>query len=743
MEAGAVPHGRPFRQTSSAKHFPASPVEQVAALTYQPAIFQGGTSIAAVLNYLAVVHGTMNRTSRLLLICLLLVPACTQGQQLAIDSLLRQLPLKGPDTGRVNLLNKVSWMFWETGQYDSTYAYATAAKDLAARLDFQIGIAQAYNELGLVQEYRGDLAGALDNYSSALAAARLSGSAVMAANCYTNIGILQQKQGDYAGAYGNYAAAMDIYTEAGNEKGIAISHINLGYVNSLQGNYPEALDHYYAALKIQNRLGNQRSIADIYTNIGIIHFRRKNYTEALKDHEAALAIRQRIDDREGMAINHSNLGMVYQGQGEYGQALEHYQEALALDRAIGNARGIANDHANIGGVYAAQGNSQEAMGYLQTALQLNDDIGDQRGVCGTYLALGAVSLDLHKPREARTYFGEALRIGRSTNAKEDLKSAYQGLAMADSALGDPGAALENYKLYALYKDSLFNEENTRKLTQATMAYEFGKQALADSLNHAAEQRTMGAQLEREKTVRNAVIALALALAAGGGLWLWADRKRRKERFHKEVAELETQVLRTQMNPHFIFNALNSINAYVQRNDRDGASVFLSRFARVMRGVLENSRYPEITLEDDLRTLRGYMDLERLRLDGKFDYTIRVDPALDPSQVMVPPLAVQPLVENAIWHGLAHKDGQGHITMDIRLHGNHLSWSVEDDGTGRQAVAEAPAETGPNGKKTSMGMAITRNRLALLHKQYGGPVGLRYEEVPQGTRAVVDLPVIPA
>jgi LytS/YehU family sensor histidine kinase len=271
--------------------------------------------------------------------------------------------------------------------------------------------------------------------------------------------------------------------------------------------------------------------------------------------------------------------------------------------------------------------------------------------------------------------------------------------------------------------------------------------LADSLNHVAEQRSMGTKLEQQKTLRNGALAFAALLAVGGGLWWRSDRNRRKERFHKELAELETQVLRTQMNPHFIFNALNSINAFVQQNDRDRASAYLSKFAQVMRGVLENSRHAEVSLEDDLQVLRGYLDLERLRMDGKFEYTITLGPDIDPRQVLVPPLTVQPLVENAIWHGLAKKNGPGHITLEVNRQADHLSWSVEDDGVGRaldNAKQSAPDATAQGqGKKTSLGLAITRSRLALLQQQYGGRASLRYEPVTCGTRAVVDMPLIPA
>ena len=211
--------------------------------------------------------------------------------------------------------------------------------------------------------------------------------------------------------------------------------------------------------------------------------------------------------------------------------------------------------------------------------------------------------------------------------------------------------------------------------------------------------------------------------------------------------LETQALRSQMNPHFIFNALNSINAFVQGNDPDMASTYLSKFARVMRLVLENSRHAEVPLASDLEALRGYLDLERKRMRDKFDYTIDIDPGIDPSEVMVPPLVVQPFVENAIWHGMAGKEGTGHITLRVQQKGEQLLWIIEDDGVGRnahQAMKEAnesgPAENTAQMKKTSLGTAITRARLDLVQKQYGGKAGWNYVDTPTGTRVEVDMPM---
>ncbi|MBK8228389.1 MAG: histidine kinase [Flavobacteriales bacterium] len=199
------------------------------------------------------------------------------------------------------------------------------------------------------------------------------------------------------------------------------------------------------------------------------------------------------------------------------------------------------------------------------------------------------------------------------------------------------------------------------------------------------------------------------------------------------------MLRTQMNPHFIFNALNSINSYVQENERDLASGFLTKFARLMRLVLENSRYNEVPLEQDLDALRLYIELEQVRTNGKFDYSIEVDAAIDQAETMVPPLVMQPFVENAIWHGISRKEGKGHIKLIVRKYPNRLTMSVEDDGVGRGASSTHPAPDGAP-PKSSLGTTITQDRLSLLGKQRGGEAGFRFMDLEPGTRVEVELPI---
>ncbi len=178
---------------------------------------------------------------------------------------------------------------------------------------------------------------------------------------------------------------------------------------------------------------------------------------------------------------------------------------------------------------------------------------------------------------------------------------------------------------------------------------------------------------------------------------------RKTSLHKVMAEAEMKALRAQMNPHFIFNSLNSIQKYIWENKQEDASEYLTKFARLMRSVLLNSGAKLVTLESELTALKLYVELEHRRSNNKFDYEIHVSDSLDDTTILVPPLVLQPYVENAIWHGLLPKEGRGFLRIDIQPHGSHyLQYTVEDNGVGRQVNGKPTAN---EKEQVSFGMHI--------------------------------------
>ncbi len=517
-----------------------------------------------------------------------------------------------------------------------------------------------------------------------------------------------------------------------------------------QGDLARSIDHYMRSLALQEEIGNKRGIANALGNIGTIYSQQKDLHNSIVYYTRCLAMQEEVGDERGISFSLGNIGNVYYEMGDKPKAMEFFTRSLAVKEKLNDERGVAMTLGNIAGYHYSLKDYPRALDLYQRSLALHEELGNGIGISTALTSIGKIHLARKEHPDAMAFGSRALAVAQEASNTQGIEEAANLLYTAFKATGNNAQALKMHELYIETRDRVNSETNQREVMRQEYKYAYEKEALADSLHHAAAL----VQVENERTIeqlradrnRNRALATgggALLLLAGGGAWFYTDRKRRHERFEKEAATLETQALRSQMNPHFIFNALNSIGAYVQRNDADNAISYLTKFARVMRSVLENSRHGQVPLQDDLDTLRGYMELERKRMQEKFDFTITVDPDIDPETIMVPPLVVQPFVENAIWHGMVGKEGKGHITLKVSKHGEQLRWTIEDNGLGRHVKKDpaAPPTAGEPVKKTSLGTTITRSRLDLVQKQHGGQAGFRYEDLAEGTRVVVDMPVI--
>lgn len=180
---------------------------------------------------------------------------------------------------------------------------------------------------------------------------------------------------------------------------------------------------------------------------------------------------------------------------------------------------------------------------------------------------------------------------------------------------------------------------------------------------------------------------------------------------QKVAQLERSALQAQMNPHFIFNSLNSIQSYIALNENDKANRFLAKFARLIRVMLNNSRSTKVTLQEEVDSLRLYLELEKMRFKEKFDFDIILDEDIDPLDIELPPLLIQPYLENAIIHGLAQKRSQGKINLYYILQGKYLMATVTDNGIGIEQSKKQ--KTGAKSLHKSVGMTLTQKRLEML------------------------------
>ena len=198
-------------------------------------------------------------------------------------------------------------------------------------------------------------------------------------------------------------------------------------------------------------------------------------------------------------------------------------------------------------------------------------------------------------------------------------------------------------------------------------------------------------------------------------------ERVKAEFENKLAGVELSALRSQMNPHFLFNCLNSIESYIIKNESKKASEYLNNFSRLIRLILQNSRSNYVTISDEVEALKLYMEMENLRLRQSFNHQVTIDDQLDPDSMVIPPMLLQPYVENAIWHGLMYKKERGTITVNLKKEADHLLCTIEDDGVGRKKSAEFKSR---RPKKKSMGMSITQERIEIFNKAYNTNTSVR-------------------
>lgn len=216
-------------------------------------------------------------------------------------------------------------------------------------------------------------------------------------------------------------------------------------------------------------------------------------------------------------------------------------------------------------------------------------------------------------------------------------------------------------------------------------------------------------------------------------------KLRKKMFEieKQKFDLEQKALRLQMNPHFIFNSLNSIQSYILTHNVEKAVQYLGKFSQLMRLILSNSAFKYIPIKEELKSISYYLDLEKLRFENKFDYMINVDKEIDEEFIEIPPMIVQPYIENAIIHGLLHKPSKGKIEIDFKLDDRRVICTVLDNGVGREKSLEIYKQSGL--KRKSRGMLITKARLEILNRQSDDDFSVKVYDLendkgqPAGTR----------
>lgn len=498
-----------------------------------------------------------------------------------------------------------------------------------------------------------------------------------------------------------------------------------GIVSFLEGRYELAADSYLKAMPIYEILNDIEGVANCYNNIGNAYWELEKLDYALENYLKAVELLENQEEKTGNMLG--NIGLIYRAKNDYEKALAYYQRSLQVNEKYGHKMDAAIDLQNIGVLYKRMGELDTSLKYLKESNDLSREIDDQIGILYTDHGIATIYGELGQYTKAVAGLEEALQLAKQLEVKEEIKNLYESFTNLYEKMGQFALALEYRKNYEAWKDSIANENHINQIKELEVKYETEKKDKQIILL-ANEKEIQQRETERQAGLKKASLAGLILLSLLTGLLFYILRQRlrhqklltakneevREANFKRELSELEIKALRAQINPHFLFNCMNSINRMILQGETDSASLYLTKFAKLVRLILENTEATRVSLENELAMLESYIQLEALRFKGKINYKIQVDESLEPENTYLPSMVLQPFVENAIWHGLMHKDDSGTITIAIREEEDRLLCTIEDDGIGREKARVLQEKSVY--KQKSMGMKITEERLRLLSKE---------------------------
>ena len=505
-----------------------------------------------------------------------------------------------------------------------------------------------------------------------------------------------------------------------------------------------ALDYNHEALKLAETvekpsLGLRRSIAVSLNSMGNIYLLLKQYDLAVERFKKSQEIEKSINNELGLAINYQNIGFAKDAQGNIDEALEFYNKSLEINNRINNTYGQIICKSSIASIYIKQSNPKKALELIKSNIEPAKKLGNKEYLAFEYLNLGWAQSKLKQFSEAEKNLFTGLEIAKKYNIISAISYAYSHLSELYQYKKDYKTALEYYRLSDEFESKISSERTIQYVNDLIIKYDSERQN--NEIKNLAKQN----EISKLQLIKNRniwiIIFVTLTLLLAVLYFLYRQRLLQKE---KRILTLEQDVLRTQMNPHFIFNALNSIKHYIINNEQKNAVHYLNKFSKLVRKILESSTLKEVSLHEELETMDLYMNIENIRFSNEINYEINVDDTLNLSAIKVPPLVLQPFLENALWHGLSSKKGDKKIILSVfQPSKDFIQIDIEDNGIGRKASAKIKSDKVINRK--SIGIKLTKERLNNFIKDLNHPFSLVFNDLvdenknPSGTKVALKIP----
>jgi len=506
-----------------------------------------------------------------------------------------------------------------------------------------------------------------------------------------------------------------------------------------------ALDYHKRALDIANTVKDpssdlKHSIAVSQNSMGNIYLTLKQYDLAIEQFEKSLVIEKEAGNRLGLAINYQNLGYADEAKGLLDLALKNYKRSLNYNEQIDSEVGRVICYNSIGQVYIKQKKYRDAKVIIEEALKKALQLEDQFYIAYAYINLGWAQKEMQLNADAEANLKKGLAVAETYGFKTSLVDAHKHLSEFYKKKDDYSASLYHFEKAVELEKTIFTERNMQYVSDIIIQYE-NEAKNNQIIQLANENELVKSKLERNQTIFWFAI---LALAIVAGIMIAVSRNRQLSH-EKQILTLEQDMLRSQMNPHFIFNSLNSIKLYIINNEKENAVYYLNKFSKFIRKILIASTEKEISLEDELDTMQLYMNIENIRFSNEIKFTVLVEPGINTSNLRVPSLILQPFLENALWHGLSSKSEDKQIELKVyQVEDDFITISITDNGIGR--IASEKINHDKVLKRKSVGLAITKARLANFSKRFTTDYKMDIldlydnQQNASGTKVVVHIPI---
>ncbi len=591
---------------------------------------------------------------------------------------------------------------------------------------------------------------------------------------------IYKARGDLNKALSYLQTALLIY-EGINEKGDRLSSLlsSIAINYTQKGNYSKALDYQLQTLKMREKTENKIGLATNYTDIGVSYHFMEKYIPAMEYYQKALVYCKELPDSNTMCVVQNNIAEVYRDapdsillhlgialSNRFPIAIKAFTEDLELAKTLNHLEYQKVIWDNLTTTFQRKNDYVKAFDAYQNYIKIKDLILNDK----TKQKINRLEIQYEfNKKEDSLKWQKSITDAQLLQQEILNKQQSQSLLLQNNKLQLSQQQLElsnkekdiQHLAFLKTQADLQTEQlqKSEKEKQLTIAQK-EKQLQYAQVTTLSQENNLN-KLRREQQLIYGAGGFALLLF--GGL-LFFNRSRHKQarlkadlekekaqhqqkeaEFQRSLADVSMSALRSQMNPHFIFNCLNSIKLYTTQNDTVSAVAYLTKFSKLIRMALENSRRETVTLKADLESLDLYIQMEAMRFKDKLQYNIVVDENVDSNFIEIPPLLLQPYVENAIWHGLMYKDEGGKIDVSVSVMPGEpvLIISIQDNGVGREKSAALSGNTA--GRHTSYGTKVTSERLDLINSVYKTGASVATEDVKNesgeiaGTLVTIKIP----